>query len=333
MTINAIPITSKVDEEIALLKEKGIRFELCNESEAKLCLEKHKNYSFITSYMNVFDIHLRGDFTGKFINLDFAYLKDMYVIDSMVRSLLFEMIIEIEHGLETLILKEIEQIGEGDGINVVNGFMDKDYNDQSQNEDEIFKRNIHQSIQRMQNDEEVHRILDKYNVDVNQKIQNIPPEDFLKLLTFGDKIRFFDYITSKYQLEDRKYLHLLKEVKKLRNEIAHGKSLLSKLKRKKRGYQLDTMIINFLDNCGVGKDNKKCKLSNPTIRSITFALYLFDIFVENEYIKHEIKKAVNELFFGRIILKRSYYVQNGFLRSIYCYFEKIIKKYFKNSEV
>ena len=338
ITINAIQIAFKVDEEIALLKEKGIRFELCNESEAKLCLEKHKNYSFITSYMNVFNVYPRGDLKGIFAQLDFAYLKDMYVIDSMVKSLLFEMIIEIEHGLEALILKEIEQIGEGDGINVVNGFMDEDYyvqnqihNTQNEN-DKKYKMQIHQSIQRMKDDENVRKILDKYNVDISQKIQNIPAKDLLQILSFGEKIKFFDYITSKYQLDDRKYLYFLKEVKQLRNEIAHGKNLLSTLRKRKSCNLNDTMIIDYLSNCGIGRENRNNKLSNPTIRRITFVLYLFDIFVENEYIKHEIKKAVIELFFERIILRRSYYVQNGLLKSTYCYFEKIIKKYFKEFE-
>ena len=338
ITINAIQIASKVDEEISLLKEKGIRFELCNESEAKLCLEKHKNYSFITAYESNFEKNTTGLDAGKYTNLDFAYLKDMYVIDSMVKSLLFEMIIEIEHGLEALILKEIEQIGDGDGINVVNGFMDEDYYDQNQihntqNEnDKKYKMQIHQSIQRMKDDENVREILDKYNVDINQKIQNIPAKDLLQILSFGEKIKFFDYITSKYQLDDRKYLYFLKEVKQLRNEIAHGKNILSTLRKRKSCNLNDTMIIDYLSNCGIGRENRNNKLSNPTIRRITFVLYLFDIFVENEYIKHEIKKAVNELFFGRVILCRNYYIHNGLLKSTYCYFEKIIKKYFKEFE-
>ena len=47
---------------------------------------------------------------GKYLNLDFAYLKDLGIIDFRLRMILFKMINSIEHYLKLRILKYIELI-------------------------------------------------------------------------------------------------------------------------------------------------------------------------------------------------------------------------------
>ena len=49
---------------------------------------------------------------GKYLNLDFAYLKDLGIIDFRLRMILFKMINSIEHYLKLRILKYIELINE-----------------------------------------------------------------------------------------------------------------------------------------------------------------------------------------------------------------------------
>ena len=48
-------------------------------------------------------------------------------------------------------------------------------------------------------------------------------------------------------------------------------------------------------------------------------------------IKKNVTKDINELFFGRIIHHKEYYNNNGLLKSIYEYFEKIIEKNYKEN--
>ena len=45
----------------------------------------------------------------------------------------------------------------------------------------------------------------------------------------------------------------------------------------------------------------------------------------NAGIKNNVKKDINELFFDRIIKHKEYYNNNELLKSIYCYFKKIIE--------
>ena len=105
--------------------------------------------------------------------------------------------------------------------------------------------------------------------------------------------------------------------------------MLSELNKKDNNYRPDTLVINYLKNCGIGKENRNNKLKNSRIRQITYTLYLFNIIVSSEGIKNNVKHEISKLFYRRIILNRKYYNNNGLLKSIYEYFDKIIEKNYK----
>lgn len=108
------------------LKQKNIKFELISEKEVEKYLELNNNYYNLTSYKHNFEKYFyNGNFIEKYIDLDFAYLKDMFIIDYRVRFLLFKMIINIEHYLKIKILNTIEQIEEEDGYTIVNLYLEK----------------------------------------------------------------------------------------------------------------------------------------------------------------------------------------------------------------
>lgn len=112
---------------------------------------------------------------------------------------------------------------------------------------------------------------------------------------------------------------------KLRNAVAHNNCILSELNMKKNKYPPSYKIIQFLNNCNIGKDTRSKKLSNSRIRQITYTLYMFNEIVTSDGIKNNVKKDINELFFDRIIKHKEYYNNNELLKSIYCYLKKIIE--------
>ncbi len=57
---------------------------------------------------------------------------------------------------------------------------------------------------------------------------------------------------------------------------------------------------------------------------------MFNEIVTSNGIKQNVNKELNKLFFDRIILHKEYYNNNELLKSIYTYFDKIIKKYYSN---
>ncbi len=310
-----------IDEMVPYLKQKNIKFEKISEERAEKYLRDNNNYYNITSYKHNFERYLfDGKFVDKYIDLDFAYLKDMAIIDHRVRLILFKMIIDIEHYLKIKILNTIETIGEEDGYRIVNLYLEKDFND------ERFPKRVHNSIFKKVGNEYYQKIFSKYDVDKDKKLENIPIWEFLEIITFGELVNFYDFFTKEYNLVDEnRDVYILRDIVKLRNAVAHNTCVLSELNKKDNEYPPAYKVVQYLKSCNIGKETRDNKLGNSRIRQITYTLYMFNEIVTSDGIKKNIKKEINELFFDRIIHHKEYYNNNELLKSIYSYFKKIIE--------
>lgn len=259
----------KISEMVPYLKNKNIKFVYCKEEEAEKYLRENNNYYNITAYKNNFPKYQFGDLTGKYIDLDFAYLKDLSIIDYRTRILLFKMIIDIEHYLKIRILNKVEELIDEDGYNIVNLYLEYDYNDIK------YPKRVHESIRKKVTNEYYNKIFSKYDIDGDTKIENIPIWEFLEIITFGELINFFEFFTKHYNLDDRKYIFILREINKLRNAVAHNSCVLSELEKKDNLHRADTLVTNYLQQCGIGKENRTNKLKNSRIRQITYTLIIF----------------------------------------------------------
>lgn len=310
-----------INEMVDHLKLKNIKFERISEKDAENYLKNNNNYYNITSYKNNFEKYfVNGIFIDKYIDLDFSYLKDLSIIDHRLRLILFKMIIDIEHYLKIKILNTIESIDEEDGYRIVNQYLEQDFYNVK------FPKKVHNSIFKKVGSEYYQKIFSKYDLDKDKKLENIPIWEFLEIITFGELVNFYDFYTNEYKLKDEnKDVYILRDIVKLRNAVAHNNCILSELNMKKNKYPPSYKIIQFLNNCDIGKDTRSKKLSNSRIRQITYTLYMFNEIVTSDGIKNNVKKDINELFFNRIIKHKEYYNNNELLKSIYCYFQKIIE--------
>ncbi len=310
-----------INEMVDHLKLKNIKFERISEKDAENYLKNNNNYYNLTSYKNNFEKYfVNGIFIDKYIDLDFSYLKDLSIIDHRLRLILFKMIIDIEHYLKIKILNTIESIDEEDGYRIVNRYLEQDFYNVK------FPKKVHNSIFKKVGSEYYQKIFSKYDLDKDKKLENIPIWEFLEIITFGELVNFYDFYTNEYKLKDEnKDVYILRDIVKLRNAVAHNNCILSELNMKKNKYPPSYKIIQFLNNCDIGKDTRSKKLSNSRIRQITYTLYMFNEIVTSDGIKNNVKKDINELFFDRIIKHKEYYNNNELLKSIYCYFKKIIE--------
>jgi len=315
----------KISEMVPYLKTKNIKFELISEDKAEKYLRDNNNYYNVTSYKNNFEKYMiDGVFINKYIDLDFAYLKDLAIIDHRVRLLYFKMIIDIEHYLKIRILNLIENIEDEDGYRIVNLYLEKDFND------ERFPRKVHNSIFKKVGSEYYQKIFSKYDIDKNKKLENIPVWKFLEIITFGELVNFYEFFSKEYQLKKEiKNIFILREIVKLRNAVAHNSCVLCDLDKKDNKYAPDFKIVNYLNSCGIGKETRDNKLSNSRIKQMTYTFYMFNEIVTSEGVKRNVITDLNELFYERIILHKEYYNNNELLKSIYAYFDKIIKKHYK----
>jgi len=314
----------KISEMIPYLKEKNIKFEIMSELEAENYLRYNNNYYNVMAYKHNFERYFNaGEFVDKFIDLDFAYLKDLAIIDHRSRLVLFKMIIDIEHYLKIRILNLIENIDEEDGYRIVNMYLEKDFND------EKFPKKVHKSIRNKVANEYYQKIFIKYDLDGDTKIENIPIWEFLEIITFGELVNFYEFFSKEYELKNEiKNVFILREIVKLRNAVAHNSCVLCELDKKDNNFAPDYKIVNYLNNCEIRKETRDNKLSNSRIRQITYTLYMFNEIVTSTGVKINVTKDINDLFYERIILHKEYYNNNELLKSIYVYFDKIIKKHY-----
>ncbi len=261
----------KISELVPYLKKKNIKFEKISEQEAEDYLRNNNNYYNLTSYKHNFLKYPSpaGEYEGLYQDLDFAYLKDMAIIDHRVRLLFFKIIIDIEHYLKIRILNLIENIEQENGYRAVNMYLEKDFND------EKFPKKVHNSIFKKVGSEYYNKIFSKYDIDQDQQLENIPIWEFLEIITFGELVNFYEFFSKEYNLKNElKNIFILREIVKLRNAVAHNSCLLSDLDRKDNSYVPDYKIINYLNDCEIGKETRSNKLSNSRIRQMTYALYI-----------------------------------------------------------
>lgn len=310
----------RIDKMVNHLKSKNIRFEKMKESEAENYLKNNNNYYNVTSYKRNFEKYfVNGNYVDKYIDLDFAYLKDLAIIDMRTRLILFKMIIDIEHYLKIRILNLIEDIEEEDGYRIVNLYLEKDFNNEN------FPKKIHQSIFKKMGNEYYQKIFSKYDMDEDKKLENIPIWEFLEIITFGELVSFYDFFANQYRLtNERNNIFILREIVKLRNAVAHNACILCDLGLKDNMHVPNFKVITFLNKCKLGKDARNNKLSNSRIRQITYTLYMFNKVVTSEGIKKNVQEDINDLFYNRIPMHKDYYIHNELLKSVYSYFDKII---------
>ena len=66
-----------IPQQIENMKKKGISFEVCSEVEARKFLAEHNYYFKIKAYAHNYDRYMTPEKNGQYINLDFAYLREL----------------------------------------------------------------------------------------------------------------------------------------------------------------------------------------------------------------------------------------------------------------
>ena len=111
-----------LDEQIEHLKDKGILFNIMDESDAKKYLEQNNNYFKLTACRKNYNKHPDGKNKGKYINLEFAYLVDMAIIDMRLRYQIVHMALDIEHHAKLQLLRKLDEYDE-DGYQIVQDYI------------------------------------------------------------------------------------------------------------------------------------------------------------------------------------------------------------------
>lgn len=314
-------MTSKALVE-KLYNEKGVTFKYTKEDVAEAYLANVNNYLRTAAYRKNYQKHLNGPLKGKYIDLDFSYLKELSTIDLHLRNLITKMCIDIEHDLKVLLLKNIEDDSTEDGYTIVDDFL----NNNPRIVDKIaaassspFTGNLiykYFSVQKVNNNGRNENQIVAYDC---------PAWVLMELLSFGDFIRFYEYY---YKLKggmpiDKSLINL---VKSLRNGCAHNNCIIADL-NPKSSTPPPIIARKISQMPDINQNQRKKKLSCRSVLEFICMLCVYDMVVSEKVKSHRIEE-LKKLFNGRIKEKKGFFKKNELILSTYNFVDKVIKNLF-----
>lgn len=314
------------DQLVQHMIDNGIQFNIIDQERAKRHLSNHNNYFKLSSYRKNYTKYTSGPKTGQYERLEFAYLRELARLDTLIRHLLLEMTLDIEHFLKVLLLKEVENnIDNGeDGYIIIEDFLfDSGTQSTKERAETASKRsgNFFRKINSNMKNPYCGGLVNKYADDM-------PVWACVELMSFGDLKDLIEYYANKTGWKLPVDIQSLDRVRQLRNACAHGNAIINDLNAVS-GVPMKSkaplFISSFVINAGISKTMREKKLSNPRISQIVHLLYVYDKLVKSKNTRTIRLDALKKLIYERIPENKAYFQGNALLVSTYQFFRKIIE--------
>ena len=305
-----------LDEQIEHLKDKGILFNIMDESDSKKYLEQNNNYFKLTAYRKNYNKHPDGKNKGKYINLEFAYLVDMAIIDMRLRYQIVHMALDIEHHAKLQLLRKLDEYDE-DGYQIVQDYI----NSLTERQKKIYDG----EIERCRRSIYCSGIIEKYD-------DAYPVWAFVEIITLGRFVDFYGFCARRFADRDMKkdYFNLL-TCKKLRNASAHSNCIFNDLKAKTTvNMTSDLVTVDLMNIKGMNANYRKNRMSNVRIQQIVTLLYMHKTMVVSEGIQKAAGEELRRLI-ERISKHRGYYLSNPMITGTFNFLEIVVDNWFKTA--
>ena len=297
-----------IEGQIQQMKSKGIKFEMIDEKRAMDFLANHTYYFRLKFYANNYTKCNTGERAGQYANLDFAYLKELSLLDVYLRRALFPIVMDVEHYAKINLLASLEKNKREDGYKIVA---------------ELLKKNPWLG-------REIERQKAPYTAGLINKYKgNFAVWNIIEVLTFTNLIILYDFYYSKYNQKHVKS-DFFYSVRNIRNSIAHNNCLLHDLRATKSGQQevKDEELCQLVaDIPGIGASMRTTKLSVPFLYDFVATMEVFDKIVTSK--KERIKQlellylVVNNRFSRHI----DYFDSNPVVKTALDFMTKVVSYY------
>lgn len=294
------------DELIDSMKNRGIKFNIISENEARLFLSENNYYMKLASYRTNYSKYTTGKKQGKYINLEFAYLKELSTLDMHLRYLVMEMCLDIEHYLKVKLLNNIENNPEEDGYNIVYKFTHR-------------YSYILNKIDKQKSSQYCKNLIEKYYPD-------FPIWAFVEIISFGDLTNLCEFYRQTYNCTEIANNKFLNYVRDIRNASAHSNCLINRLfDTIEQGKQIDSKISVFVKNISpVRKETRAKNLKYQFVYNFVVLLYIYDFIVSSKLAKNTIYTKLKTFFNIRIPRHKDYFENNSQLKGIYQFLKILV---------
>ena len=299
--------------QINHLCNKGVKFNIASEELAMSYLSKNNNFFRLRAYRKNYPKHPGGENAGKYINLDFEFLKDLATIDMRLRYILIHMALDVEHFAKVKLLSIISASQE-DGYSIVADFIGS----LSKEHEESLKKEIDRNA------------VSPYCGDIILKYQTdgFPVWAFLEIIPFGRFVSFYKYCADRFNILDMTDdFFLMQSVKDIRNACAHNNCILNDLKPHTTAYRTNYGVMVELGKTEISKGVRTRKMSNIRIQQIVTLLHSHRKLVASTGVHY---KQANELhsLLTRMFRHIDYYKDNGVILSAFHFIKNVVDNWF-----
>lgn len=285
------------------LKKKNIKLEKFGDRRVEGVIKNEYSLFRLLQLAQAFETYAKTENAEKYINLDFAQLYYLSVLDEKLSHILVCVCLESELKIKTLLIAEANKLG------VSNDFL----------------------VDYIKGDLEY--LLQSYPQDLNQILKDAEDgqdsfalERFLDLIMFGTfekVVRAFykQYFEQAAEKEREAVDGYLISIHNIRNKVAHNIPLLGGLRTK--GDAFNSRLSAYLTKSGIKHRTLKTNLSREVVFDIVNVLYL--------YCCNQDKKRISANYsqlkkFCRECKKyKKYFINNSVLVSSFNFFESIIE--------
>lgn len=295
-----------IEQQVEHLKSKGVTFTLCTEEQATLFLKYSTFFFKVKAFDKDYEINPK---TGKYLNLDFAYLTELSTLDMHLRRLILHATLDIEHYLKVMLIREISEDPTEDGYEIVERFFNV-YPD--------VKASIGGKSENSMCRDLIHKL---------QK-EGYAVWNLIEVISFGDLVNLCEVYDQNTGGKKEDLFRCLFAVRCLRNAAAHNNCLLNSMRtastRKIRPSRFLTHFASTIP--GVKETSREKKMSNPVIHDFIGLLFIYDKIVTSPKTREHFAAELHQLFNERMLKHREYFQKNEILVSSYSFVLKAINQ-------
>lgn len=288
-------------ELIEHMKSKGITFDIRVTPEPEEFLDEHNYYRKLTAYKENFNKRTMGKASGTYINLDFAYLKELSTIDTHLRYLTLLMCLDIEHFLKVALLSAATHNPAEDGYTIVRKFVARSpfVKDKIESRRSIYSRGL----------------ISKYEPDY-------PLWAFVELISFGDLTHLCSFYEETYGISVGDNI-LLNSVRDIRNACAHSNCLINNLRP--NGNVPHNLVIKRIKKIkSISEKTRNKRLQNKAIYDLVCMLFAYDEIVTSKSAKSNRYAQLMSLINERMPRHKDWFLKNGLIVSSYSFAKKVV---------
>lgn len=297
-----------IDEQITDMQGKGITFLYSSKEDAKRFLKYNTYYFKIKAYERNYDKYNATDKKGQYINLDFAYLKELSILDMYLRKTILSMALDIEHALKVQLLYDLSQNPLEDGYSIVNEYLGQDFTTVKSIHDKIGKSATSDLIQKRLNEND-----------------NYALWEIVEVLSFGHFIDLYQLYYSKYPSKNN-FGSYLWSLKFLRNAAAHNNCLLNSLKAPYKVvlHKNKDILFEISKIKTISEKSRTTWMKNPVIHDFIILVYVYLNVIKSSGIKQHGIEQLNWLFHDRMLRHKEYFEKNISIKECYRFTTKVI---------